>query len=598
MLATIPFNVSKITLSAAVQALLLVGLALPSADVSAVGETTRISVDSKGKEATNFLRAGSTRPFISADNRYVSFQSDAANLVAGDTNAFLDIFVRDRLTRKTTRVSVASDGTQADNGSRQSSLSGNGRFVAFNSSATNLVAGDTNAATDIFVHDRVKKTTVRVSVASDGTQGDKASAMPAISADGRFVSFRSTATNLVEGDTNNVDDIFVHDLLTKTTSRVTFGFDGKPTNGTSFKQTLSANGRFVAFQSSARNLVRGDTNELDDIFVYDRETKETTRVSVASDGKQGNNGGWHPAISADGRYVAFWSGSNNLVEGDTNFVEDIFVHDRETKETTRVSVATDGTEGRGPSETVPSISADGRYVGFRTWSALAANDDNGVDDVYVHDRLTKTTTLVSVTLDGTSGTGIGGRQGSGINTNGSRDATISSDGRYMAFRSLVTDIVPNDKNSGWISPTTGLPQAGMDVFFRDLTLIKEEKADLAVTQMTAPGKVTPKGSSFSFVTTVTNKGTAIANDVNLTNVVFGSDVANLESIEPSQGECMTASPAVCRLGTLAAGDSATVTVTLKALANGNVNNHASVNAPPSDPVPSNNINTSTIQIRN
>ena len=598
MLATTHFKKSKTALACAIQATLLVGLTFAAGNAAAVGETTRLSVDSIGTEATNILRAGSTRPSISADNRYISFQSDAANLVAGDTNSFLDIFVRDRLTRKTTRVSVASAGTQADNGSRQSSISGNGRFVAFNSSATNLVAGDTNAASDIFVHDLVKKTTIRISVASDGTQGDKGSAKPTISADGRFVSFTSTATNLVPGDTNNVDDVFVHDLLTKTTSRVTFGFDGKPTNGTSFKQTLSANGRFVAFQSSASNLVRGDTNQLDDIFVYDRETQKTERVSVASDGKQGNNGGWHPAISADGRFVAFWSGSNNLVEGDTNFVEDQFVHDRETKETTRVSVASDGTEGKLASENAPSISADGRYVGFRSWSALAANDDNGVDDVYVHDRLTKTTTLVSVTVDGTSGTGVGGRQGSGINSNGSRDAILSSDGRYMAFRSLVTDIVPNDKNGGWISPTTGLPQPGVDVFFRDLTLIKEEKADLAVTQKTDPGKVTPKGSSFSFVTTVTNKGTAIADDVNLTNVVFGSDVANLESIEPSQGECMTASPAVCRLGMLAAGDSATVTVTLKAMNKGYVSNHASVNAPPLDPVPANNISTKTMRISN
>jgi hypothetical protein len=598
MLATTHFNKTKTALACAIQATLLVGLTFAAGNASAVGETIRLSVDSKGREATNILRAGSTRPSISADNRFISFQSDAANLVDGDTNAFLDIFVRDRLTRRTTRVSVASDGTQANNGSRQSSISGNGRYVAFNSSATNLVAGDTNAASDIFVHDRVKKTTIRVSVASDGTQGDKGSAKPTISADGRYVSFTSTATNLVAGDTNNVDDVFVHDLLTKTTSLVTLGFNGKPANSTSFKQTLSANGRFVAFQSSASNLVRGDTNQLDDIFVHDRETKQTTRVSVATDGKQGNNGGWHPAISADGRYVAFWSGSSNLVEGDTNFVEDQFVHDRETKETTRVSVASDGTEGKAASENAPSISADGRYVGFRSWSALAANDDNGVDDVYVHDRLTKTTTLVSVTVDGTSGTGVGGRQGTGINTNGSRDAILSSDGRYMAFRSLVTDIVPNDKNGGWISPTTGLPQPGVDVFFRDLTLIKEEKADLAVSQARAPGNVAPKGSTFSFITTVTNQGTAIANDVNLTNVVFGSDVANLESIEPSQGECMTASPAVCRLGMLAAGDSATVTVTLKAMNKGYVSNHASVNAPPLDPVPGNNINTSTIRISN
>jgi hypothetical protein len=595
MLATIPFNVSKITLSAAVQALLLVGLALPSADVSAVGETTRISVDSKGKEATGIARNGSTHPTISTDNRYVSFQSDATNLVAGDTNAFMDIFVRDRQTRKIIRVSVASDGTQADAGSRQSWLSGDGRFVAFNSSGTKLVADDTNAASDIFIHNLKTKTTSRVSVASDGTQGDKGSSKPSLSADGRIVSFISTATNLVTGDTNNVEDIFVRDIKTNTTTRVSVSSDGKQSNGTSFKQALSADGRFVAFQSSASNLVKGDTNERDDIFVHDRETKETTRVSVATDGTQANNGGWHPAISADGRFVAYWSASSNLVAGDTNFFEDVFVYDRETKETTRVSVASDGTEGNAESAT-PSISADGRYVGFKSWaSTLSAIDDNGVDDVFVHDRLTKTTTLVSVALDGTSGTGTGGKQGNGINTNGSRDAIISADGRYMAFKSLVSDLVPNDKNGGGV--VSGIIQPGVDVFFRDLSLIKEQKADLAVSQVTDPIGSAPNGSEFSFIATVTNKGTAVADDVNLTNLILGSEPAGLISIEPSQGECMTSIPAVCRLGTLASGNSATVTVTLKAMsAKGSISNHVSVNAPPVDPLPANNISDKAIKL--
>ncbi|WP_109867658.1 CARDB domain-containing protein [Methylocucumis oryzae] len=523
------------------------------------------------------------------------FQSDATNLVEGDTNALLDVFVRDRLTNKTTRVNVASDGTQAMGGtSRQPTISADGRYIAFNSGATNLVPNDLNVRSDIFIRDTVTKTTTRISVAPDGSEANHSSAMPSISADGRYVSFRSTATNLTaDVDTNNDNDIFVRDLKTNTTTKVSVSSDGEGANAGCFKQWISANGRFVVFQSGASNLVPGDTNDRDDIFVRDLDNNTTERVSVSTDGVQGNNGGWHPVISADGRYVAFWSASSNLVEGDTNFIEDVFVHDRETHETTRVSVANDGTERRGASET-PSISYDGRYVGFRSWSAFTPNDDNGVDDVYVHDRLTHTTSLVSVTLDGTSGTGPGGRFGAGINTNGSRDAIISPDGHYMAFKSLVTDLVENDKNGGAI--VNGVVTPGIDVFLRDLTLIKDETANLSVTQRTSPAKA-KNGKPFSFIATVTNNGTDAATNVNLTNVFLGSYGADLVSIEPNQGECMNTSPAICRLGTLAAGESATVTVNLNATAKGTVNNHVSVNASQKDPSAKNNISSKAIKIK-
>ncbi|WP_204369244.1 TolB family protein [Methylocucumis oryzae] len=191
--------------------------------------------------------------------------------------------------------------------------------------------------------------------------------------------------------------------------------------------------------------------------MHDLETKKkTTRVSVATSGLQGNNGSWHPKISADGRYVTFWSSASTLVPNDTNVTDDAFVHDTLTHETKRISVASDGTQGNGSSGR-PSISADGRYIGFSSEASnLATNDDNGDADVFVHDQVTGTTTLVSVTLDGTSGTGPGAQAGAN-NTNGSRDAIISSDGHYMAFRSLVTDLIPNDTNEE------------IDVFLRDLT---------------------------------------------------------------------------------------------------------------------------------
>ena len=206
----------------------------------------------------------SGRPAISADGRFVAFSSDASNLVAGDTNGRGDIFVRDRLTGTTERLSLASDGTQAN---RLTSISADGRFVTFSSSASNLVAGDTNRQADVFVHDRLTSTTERVSVASDGTQANGDSSFPSISADGRFVTFVSRASTLVAGDTNSRDDVFVHDRQTGTTERVSVASDGTQGNRNSRFSSISADGRFVKFDSAASNLVAGDTNFTYDIFV-------------------------------------------------------------------------------------------------------------------------------------------------------------------------------------------------------------------------------------------------------------------------------------------------------------------------------------------
>src|SRR5439155_1754636 len=205
-------------------------------------------------------------------------------------------------------------------------LSADGRFVAFVSFATNLVAGDTNGATDVFVHDRQTGTTERVSVASDGTQGNAASAGAALSADGRFVAFHSYATNLVAGDTNGATDVFVHDRQTGTTERVSVSSGGTEGNGFSAAPALSADGRFVAFHNTATNLVAGDTNGKTDVFVHDRQTGTTERTSVASDATQGNGPSAGAALSADVGLVAFHGTATNLVAGDANGAYDVFVH--------------------------------------------------------------------------------------------------------------------------------------------------------------------------------------------------------------------------------------------------------------------------------
>jgi len=392
---------------------------------------TRVSVDSAGNQGNS----GSYQPSISADGRFVAFNSRASNIVPGDTNNTLDIFVRDTLTNTTTGVSVDSAGNQGNSGSGDPSISADGRFVAFTSAASNLVPGDTNNSFDIFVRDLSTNTTTRVSVDSAGNQGNSGSNYPSISADGRFVAFTSAASNLVPGDTNNLADIFVRDLLTNTTTRVSVDSAGNQANLVSSEPSISANGRFVAFGSQGSNLVPGDTNNRNDIFVRDLLTNTTTGVSVDSAGKLGNSISSLPSISADGRFVAFFSDASNLVPRDTNNSNDIFVRDLSTNTTTRVSVDSAGNQGNGESYS-PSISADGRFVAFYSGTTnLVPGDTNGSSDIFVRDTRANTTTRVSVDSAGNQGNGE------------SYTPSISADGRFVAFISNASNLVPRDTNN-------------------------------------------------------------------------------------------------------------------------------------------------------
>jgi murein DD-endopeptidase MepM/ murein hydrolase activator NlpD len=414
----------------------LAGAAPPPAAAQAGGVTTRVSVSSDGTQGDS----ASWYSSISADGRYVAFASDATNLVPGDTNSVGDVFVHDRQTGQTSRVSVSSDGTQQSDDWRDfPSISADGRYIAFASDASNLTPVDIWYAPDVFVHDRQLRQTARVSVASDGTGGGP-STSPSISANGQHVAFGSWAGDLVPNDTNGERDIFVHDRQLGKTTRISISSDGIQGNNSSGEDSdsrrvsSSADGRYVAFSSSASNLVHGDTNGYPDIFVHDRQTGETARVSVASDGTQGNGWPGQPSISADGRYVAFSSSANNLVPGDKNDRQDVFVHDRQTGQTMRVSVSSDGKEGNGASEE-PAISADGRYVAFMSAARnLVPGDSNGTWDVFVHDRQTGQTTRVSVAGDGAQANRY------------SSEPSISADGRYVAFCSEASNLVPGDTN--------------------------------------------------------------------------------------------------------------------------------------------------------
>lgn len=404
-------------------------LAFPSLLLAA--PTTRVSVASDGTESD----AGNVNAAISADGRYVAFQSEASNLVAQDENGVQDIFLRDLTDGLTTRVSVASDGAEADGESWSCALSADGRYVAFISCAANLVPADTNGWPDLFVHDSVTGETERVSVASDATEADNCSSYPSLSAEGRYLAFVSCATNLVADDTNDRPDVFVHDRLTGETERVSLTGDGTQADDCSLSASLSADGRYLAFVSCAANLAPGDTNGQPDVFVRDRLAGETERVSLAAGGVEANQCSLNAALSADGRYVAFHSEASNLLDGDTNGRSDVFLHDRVTGQIARVSVASDGTQGDGESRS-PTLSEDGRFVTFCSEASnLIAADTNQGSDIFLRDRLTGRTERVSVATDGAQG------------DQGSYAQTITADGRQVAFWSLSSNLVAADTNS-------------------------------------------------------------------------------------------------------------------------------------------------------
>ena len=405
------------------------------AEASPAGVTERISVDSQGGQ----VDGASFAPTISGDGRYVAFTSSATNLVPGDANGLTDVFRRDLITGESLRVSENSVGAGGDASAFASDVSDDGQFVVFESRATNLLASAfTSTLFGIFLGRSLNEPDEGkiniISVNSEGVPANDDSTCPqaAENADGRVVAFYSDATNLLDdvgpgiyvknlktGEAWHINDrpdscdlklsadgrwlayskdgkVFRWDLETGEVTETPgspggqggrAGVAGVEPDGASFEPAISGDGRYVAFRSFATNLVPGDTNGSSDVFVHDRDTGETTRVSVSSEGVEGNDRSTSPAISGDGRFVSFSSSATNLVPGDTNGDQDIFVHDRQTGETTRVSVSSDG--GQSDDDSFDSaISANGLVVSF--WSNatnLVPGDTNGVGDVFIHGLL-------------------------------------------------------------------------------------------------------------------------------------------------------------------------------------------------------------------
>ena len=406
-------------------AVLLVAAPLTTAQV-----TTRVSVDDFGGESNGH----SFNPEISVNGRYITYASAASNLIVGDTNGFDDCFVYDTRTRTVERVSVGLFNLQGDGHSGVPTISDDGRWVAFESRASNLVPNDTNFSEDAFLYDRFLDVIQRVSVSSAGVEANNSCTRPRISGDSNFIVFESIASNLVLNDNNGEEDIFVHDVLLAATTRVSVSSGGVEGNDRSRDASISADGRFVVYESEAGNLVPGDNNGQRDIFLHDRFLGTTTRVSVSSNGVEANAGSSDADISADGRWVVFESDASNLVANDVNGLEDVFLHDTLNGTTQRLSESYLGIPTDGDSEN-PSVSTDGSVVTFAsTATNLVPGDTNFEEDAFRWDASTGTITRVSVHTDGTEADGF------------NRRPQISPDGRQIVFYSPATTLVPNDGN--------------------------------------------------------------------------------------------------------------------------------------------------------
>jgi hypothetical protein len=384
---------------------------------------------------------------VNSDGSVVVFYSNAFNLVPEDCHPpqtcipYRDVFARDRDLDVVRRISAADGGEDANGPSQFSgfspAISADGCLISFSSDATNLVPDDTNDREDAFLFDCSTESIRRISIGIDGESND-ASNFTDISADGRYIVFQSTATNLIENDTNSRSDIFLFDRDTDETVRVSVASDGSEANRFSIDPAISDDGRVIAFISEATNLVPDDTNNIRDVFVHDRESGQTSRVSVSSTGAQANDLSFLPDLNGDGTLVAFKSAASTLVPADTNGVPDVFVRDRATGMTERVSVDSFGNQSQGGLSSGPGISADGRFVVFASFASnFVPGDGNGLSDIFVYDRQTKQIDIVANAIDN-------GRPSGNVPD---FPPSISANGRWIAFSSAAENIVPNDVNN-------------------------------------------------------------------------------------------------------------------------------------------------------
>jgi len=403
-----------------------VALAVP---VPAQGTTERASVGASAGQGMG----DSDQVSVSGDGRFVTFRSGASNLIAGDTNGVTDVFVRDRFTGSVERVSISTSGVQGDGPSLEPQLSFDGRYVVFASEANNLATDvPLGGSKDIFLHDRMLGTTRTVTRGASGQASSGDCHRPRVSNDGRYVAFEGSATNLTQTNSTGYQ-VFRRDM-TGGTVLISVALTGSPGAGFSWTGGISGDGRVVSFVSSSPDLVVADTNGQTDCFYRDMQLNLTRRASVSSAGLQGNGNTFNgSSISRNGRWVAFCSSAANLAPGEFAAAYDIFLHDAQALQTYRISINTNGIAGN-QSSYDPAVSDDGRFVAFQSFSSnLDPLDTDLQSDVFLRDRTTSTTRLMS--------------RGA---MNGSNDDSflpaISGDGEVVVFHSESSDLVPQDTN--------------------------------------------------------------------------------------------------------------------------------------------------------
>lgn len=465
-----------------------------------------------------------TTAAMTTDERFVVFSSDATNLVTGDRNDVSDIFLRDRWLNQITRISVDNNGGEGNAASVQPVISANGQFIAFSSKATNFVAGETNSVTDIFVYDTQTKQTRGINPLD--SNGD--SVNPSISADGRWVAFESTASNLVANDTNNAADIFVFDTQNNQLTRISVNDAGTQSNGHSIHPMIAANGGVVVFESEASNLVSGDTNNSSDIFLHNLTTHTTQRVSQAA--SQADKGSYSPSVAADGQIVVFESEATNLVTNDTNNFADIFIKDLTSGQVQRITNANG--EPANSAAYYPSISASGRFVAFTTAATnLVGGNPNALFDILKYDRVTQQLERLNVNVEGEQSDFQSFKL----------PISLSWNGDYAVFTSNATDAVYGDDNLSLdvfmyqrVTPTHAVFNAFTNILTLPLVKLSDGRLFNATLHMNPEGNfVLDTADQLNIDTSETSGFFSLLNGMLYFSMV---DLARPASFDPSQIE--------------------------------------------------------------
>ncbi|NOQ64221.1 MAG: DUF4214 domain-containing protein [Methyloprofundus sp.] len=393
-----------------------------TADVSAMTSIADISANGVIGNSSAIL------PSLSADGRFIAFASYANNLLAGTRSEDMQIYLYDKEQGSIALVSKNMFGKANNASNGKPEISADGQYITFATAASDMDDQDTlNKLKDVFVYDRVTEQVSRVSSASELGLSE----FPVISANGRFISYQSTIDDIVANDNNGTSDVFVYDRLQNISTRISLSFTGKEGRNESTRPSISADGRYITYQSDASNLVAGDNNRSSDVFVYDRNTEEVALVSRSTAGAWGSDDSVKPVISADGRFISYTSESDNLSSGARlNKNPKIFVYDRENGVTSLATINSLGELSNGRSFR-SAISSNGRFVSYNSDATnLVAGNIINVSNIFVRDRLHAETTRISYKFDGFE------------TESASNYSSISAHGEFIAFHSADPDLVP------------------------------------------------------------------------------------------------------------------------------------------------------------